>query len=218
MPSTATATWRDEAADVARSTVSDLVALRCDAPPDTAARRLMTRAPLEASDATPDIASAMATVAAPWPDAVVVDTSCALVRSRAVRRRRAPHRRPKRLNVDVDAGMDRRLRTVDERARARRERDAPAAREAVPTAWPSVSRSRFSSPSRRVTSSTSLPPTCCPSSAGRLIGGRSSSTRWGSALGWACCSSPRSRPGRAYALSALAGIRLARKRRSLVSG
>jgi uncharacterized protein len=66
---------RDEAAVVARETASELVALRCDAPPELAAGRLVRRGPGEASDATPAIARAMAAVADPWPSAQRVDTA-----------------------------------------------------------------------------------------------------------------------------------------------
>ena len=70
--------WRHEALEVAGSTASHLVALRCDAPADLAAHRLTTRDPLDASDAGPAVAAAMATSAAPWPDATVIDTSCSV--------------------------------------------------------------------------------------------------------------------------------------------
>lgn len=70
--------WRAEAADVARSTTSDLVALRCEAPADVAEPRLVARPPEEPSDATPEIARTMAGDAAPWPEAVVLDTRAPL--------------------------------------------------------------------------------------------------------------------------------------------
>ncbi|MCM2577425.1 bifunctional aminoglycoside phosphotransferase/ATP-binding protein [Streptomyces meridianus] len=74
----ADATWsdasnRDAAGDVARSTGSALVALRCEAPADTAAQRLATRGP-GPSDAGAPVARAMAEAEDPWPDAVAVDT------------------------------------------------------------------------------------------------------------------------------------------------
>lgn len=73
------ATWsgasnRDAARDVAQSTGSGLVALRCEVPAGTAARRLETRGP-GASDADVPVARAMAEAEDPWPDAVAVDTS-----------------------------------------------------------------------------------------------------------------------------------------------
>jgi predicted kinase len=69
---------RDQAAAVAHATLSDLVALRCDAPVAVAAHRLRHRAAGEASDATPAIAEAMAAAAPKWDDAVVVDTTTAI--------------------------------------------------------------------------------------------------------------------------------------------
>jgi aminoglycoside phosphotransferase family enzyme/predicted kinase len=79
--------WRREAAEVARATASELVALRCYAPTDIAARRLIARDLHEASDATPGIAVAMASAAAPWPEAAAVDTSCTIEESVANARR-----------------------------------------------------------------------------------------------------------------------------------
>ena len=72
------ATWsdasnRDAAGDVAQSTGSGLVALRCEVSADTAARRLASRVP-GASDADVPVARAMAAAEDPWPDAVGVDT------------------------------------------------------------------------------------------------------------------------------------------------
>jgi aminoglycoside phosphotransferase family enzyme/predicted kinase len=67
--------WREEAIELAQSTWTDLVALRCDAPTEVAARRLGTRPPGEPSDATPSIASSMAARTPPWEDAVTIDTS-----------------------------------------------------------------------------------------------------------------------------------------------
>jgi len=66
---------REQAADVAHATVSELIGLRCDAPAAAAAQRLRNRAADEASDATPAIAEAMAGAARPWDDAVIVDTT-----------------------------------------------------------------------------------------------------------------------------------------------
>lgn len=65
-------TW---AADVAVETVADLVALRCDAPAETAERRLAARGACAVSDATPAVAAAMRAQAEPWPDATAVDTA-----------------------------------------------------------------------------------------------------------------------------------------------
>ena len=58
---------------------SDLIALECRAPAEVAAQRIHSRG-ATASDATADIAVAMAAAADPWPDAVVVDTTATLDR------------------------------------------------------------------------------------------------------------------------------------------
>ncbi|MET8451846.1 AAA family ATPase [Streptomyces sp. NPDC005209] len=76
------ATWSDAgqraaALRVAERTSADLVALRCHVPDDVSAARLTTR-PAGASDASPDIAAAMAARESPWPEAVAVDTSGSL--------------------------------------------------------------------------------------------------------------------------------------------
>ncbi|WP_201298097.1 bifunctional aminoglycoside phosphotransferase/ATP-binding protein [Nocardia sp. CY41] len=73
------ASWTDadqraRAATVADETRSDLVSLRCVCPEAIAAERLRTR-PRGHSDATPAIADALATEAAPWPEAVELDTT-----------------------------------------------------------------------------------------------------------------------------------------------
>lgn len=68
------AAWRQRAAEVAGATASDLVALRCDVAPAVAAARVAGRVG-GASDATPEVAAAMAADFDPWPDAVTVDTS-----------------------------------------------------------------------------------------------------------------------------------------------
>ncbi len=65
---------RHDAGELARRTHSDLVALRCDAAADTAARRIATR-PRTASDATAAVAVALAEHADPWPRATAVPTS-----------------------------------------------------------------------------------------------------------------------------------------------
>ncbi len=69
--------WRDTAACVAEETSSIFDALRCVAPVEVATRRLAARALVgtDPSDATPDVAAAMAAVAEPWPDATEIDTS-----------------------------------------------------------------------------------------------------------------------------------------------
>ncbi len=79
------ATWgdarhRSAAAALASETCTDLVALRCDAPPDECAERIRRRAAQgsDASDATVEVARALARVADPWPGAIVVDTGSLL--------------------------------------------------------------------------------------------------------------------------------------------
>ncbi|MFF5343471.1 AAA family ATPase [Streptomyces althioticus] len=76
------ATWSDaaqrEAAHrVAERAHADLVALRCHAPDGVAAARLDARTP-GPSDADTSVAAAMRATAAPWPEAVPVDTGGAL--------------------------------------------------------------------------------------------------------------------------------------------
>lgn len=67
--------WRDAAAGVAREASSPLVELRCDAPADVAAARIAARGATDASDATTDVAGAMARVADAWPTARTIETS-----------------------------------------------------------------------------------------------------------------------------------------------
>lgn len=69
--------WRDRAAAVALATSSELVELRCDAPAAEAARRIAARAATgtDPSDATPEIGTAMAAAADPWPSATTIHTS-----------------------------------------------------------------------------------------------------------------------------------------------
>ena len=71
------ARWREAVADLARETTSDFVELRCVAPAELAATRMERRARAggDASDATPAVAAAMASVTDPWPSAVDIDTS-----------------------------------------------------------------------------------------------------------------------------------------------
>jgi predicted kinase len=71
------ARWRRAVAELARETTSDFVELQCTAPADLAATRMARRARTgaDASDATPEVASAMASVADAWPSAVQIDTS-----------------------------------------------------------------------------------------------------------------------------------------------
>ena len=71
---------REAAAALAARTRSDLVPLECRAPTEVAGQRIHTRG-ATASDATADIARAMAAAADPWPDATVVDTTAAPERS-----------------------------------------------------------------------------------------------------------------------------------------
>ncbi|MHA6783112.1 AAA family ATPase [Pseudonocardia saturnea] len=72
------ASWTDArhraaAADLARRTSSDLVALHCHAPAETAARRIAGRG-ATGSDATPAVAAAMRATMDPWPDARPIPT------------------------------------------------------------------------------------------------------------------------------------------------
>ena len=69
--------WRAAAADLAGATSSDLFQLRCDLPMELSAGRIRNRLASGAreSDATPDVALAMAAVADPWLEAETVDTS-----------------------------------------------------------------------------------------------------------------------------------------------
>jgi hypothetical protein len=67
---------RAEAAHVAEQTSSDLLELQCRAPLEVTTTRLRARrAGSDASDADPAVAVAMAEAAAPWPDAIKIDTS-----------------------------------------------------------------------------------------------------------------------------------------------
>jgi aminoglycoside phosphotransferase family enzyme/predicted kinase len=75
------ASWTDadrraDARRVAEITASDLIELRCVAPPDVVADRISARTARggDASDADTAIATAMATVADPWPTSVAIDT------------------------------------------------------------------------------------------------------------------------------------------------
>lgn len=71
------AAWRAAARDVAEATASDLTPLRCELPGDEAARRIQRRTTVghDPSDATPQVAVAMAAVFDPWPAAASIDTS-----------------------------------------------------------------------------------------------------------------------------------------------
>lgn len=71
------ASWRAAAARVAEDTVSDLVELGCEAPLDLAAQRIEARRTLgaDASDATPEIAAALAATFDPWPSARSIATA-----------------------------------------------------------------------------------------------------------------------------------------------
>jgi uncharacterized protein len=69
--------WRAVAADAARETASELVELQCVAPQSVASARIVERRSIgrDASDADPQVATAMAEGADPWPSAADVDTS-----------------------------------------------------------------------------------------------------------------------------------------------
>ncbi|MGD9531211.1 AAA family ATPase [Pseudonocardia sp.] len=73
---------RDAAARLAEEHVADLVALRCTAAPAVAAARIVDRvAGSTPSEATPEIAAAMAAAEDPWPEAIPVDTELPVERS-----------------------------------------------------------------------------------------------------------------------------------------
>ncbi|MEU4429068.1 AAA family ATPase [Nocardia rhamnosiphila] len=78
---------RRRARELATTLGAEPVQLRCECPRDIADHRLHDR-PRGESDATPPIAHAISTTAAPWPDAVVLDTrqSPDLVAAEALRR------------------------------------------------------------------------------------------------------------------------------------
>jgi len=65
------------AREAATATSSDVVELRCTAPAAMAAARIVTRGQRgeDPSEATPEIASAMAARFDPWPEAITVDTT-----------------------------------------------------------------------------------------------------------------------------------------------
>lgn len=67
--------WRAAAADTARRTHSDLVALRCEAPADVAGSRMLGRRGV--SDADESVAAAMRAEADAWQEAAVVATTAA---------------------------------------------------------------------------------------------------------------------------------------------
>jgi len=76
------ATWasaihRRAARELAAQTTSELVEVQCIVDPDTAARRVATRAQhgRDASDATPQTATLIATRFDPWPEARPIDTT-----------------------------------------------------------------------------------------------------------------------------------------------
>ncbi|WP_433192580.1 AAA family ATPase [Nocardia sp. CA-107356] len=71
------ATDRRRAAALAEETSADLVALQCVCPRALANSRIRQRTARE-SDATPDIANAMAAAASPWPGATAFDTALPL--------------------------------------------------------------------------------------------------------------------------------------------
>jgi predicted kinase len=68
------AAHRAAAVDLARRTSSELLQLECRAGTETTARRIAGRHG-DPSDATVPVATLMATVADPWPDAVPIDTA-----------------------------------------------------------------------------------------------------------------------------------------------
>ena len=71
----AQARFREAATLLARRGVANLTELRCNLPSEVAAQRIAARARTDASDATPEIAAAIAGREEPWPTAIEVDTS-----------------------------------------------------------------------------------------------------------------------------------------------
>jgi uncharacterized protein len=69
--------WREAARQVATRTGSELIEVRCQAPPALADSRLVRRGRQEVdpSDATPAVAHTMATVFEDWPESAIVDTA-----------------------------------------------------------------------------------------------------------------------------------------------
>ena len=68
--------WRNAARQLADATCSDLVELRCVAPPAVTYGRMQRRAATDdPSDATPEVALAMMDALVVWPEAATVDTS-----------------------------------------------------------------------------------------------------------------------------------------------
>ncbi|MFE3957719.1 AAA family ATPase [Nocardia sp. NPDC059091] len=68
---------RTRARALAAHAHAELIPLRCECPPQTYATRIRTRRPGD-SEATPDIAHALATTSSPWPDATTVDTTTSI--------------------------------------------------------------------------------------------------------------------------------------------
>jgi uncharacterized protein len=76
----ADAQHRASARELAASCAAELVELRCDVPAQLAMARMATRAGLagEYSDATPEVADAMARRFDPWPQAVTINTTATI--------------------------------------------------------------------------------------------------------------------------------------------
>ncbi|WP_137724189.1 bifunctional aminoglycoside phosphotransferase/ATP-binding protein [Prescottella subtropica] len=86
---------RRHATDLADDTHTDLVQLRCTAPPDVIEHRLHERAGGDHdSEATPDIARALAAHTTPWPDATTLDTTGDDAVPTALTHWNRPHRTP----------------------------------------------------------------------------------------------------------------------------
>jgi uncharacterized protein len=66
--------WRKDATATASAAHADLIQLRCVTSPDAAEQRLAARTG-GVSDADASIARQLAAVAAPWPEAVTIDTA-----------------------------------------------------------------------------------------------------------------------------------------------
>lgn len=88
------AQWRRAAAQLAASTHSDFVELRCDAPFAVTEQRIRARnrGGQDASDATPEVAAQVEQATDPWPEATQVDTASDPATALAIAIRALGHR------------------------------------------------------------------------------------------------------------------------------
>jgi predicted kinase len=80
--------WRSSARQVARDAHASVVELRCETSASVAAQRISERQHRggDPSDATPEVAAAMAATMDDWPEAVAIDTSAAPAAARRAAR------------------------------------------------------------------------------------------------------------------------------------